>query len=134
MTAKRYHDLDALRAVAMLLGIVLHGILSFVGWLIWPVQCEPIRTLWDSGHVHSWVPHVLVLFRERILYHDDVAKEGHGRLLVHRFKRIVLPFFVLGFLIFPMLNNMKALADWVGEGSEERVAESSEDKETRKRV
>ena len=32
-----------------------------------------------------------------------------------------------------MLNNMRALAEWVGEGSEERVAESSEDKETRKR-
>ncbi len=26
---KRYHDLDALRAFAMLLGIVLHGVISF---------------------------------------------------------------------------------------------------------
>ena len=51
-------------------------------------------------------------------------------MLVHRFKRIVLPFFVLGLLIFPMLNNMRALAEWVGEGREERVAETSEDKET----
>ena len=95
-------------------------------------RCEPVRTLWDSGHVHSWVPHVLVLFRERILYHDDVGKRGSAGLLVHRSKRIVLPFFVLGLLIFPMLNNMKALADWVGEGREERVAETSEDKETEK--
>ena len=31
---KRYHDLDALRACAMLLGIVLHGIIAFgePGW------------------------------------------------------------------------------------------------------
>ena len=26
---KRYHDLDALRAFAMLLGIALHGVISF---------------------------------------------------------------------------------------------------------
>ena len=78
MTAKRYHDLDALRAVAMLLGIVLHGMLSLRRMVdLAGSGCEPIRTLWDSGHVHSWVPHVLVFFRERILYHDDVAKKGH---------------------------------------------------------
>ena len=37
---KRFHDLDALRAFAMLLGIVLHGALSFfpVPISIWPVQ------------------------------------------------------------------------------------------------
>lgn len=27
---KRYHDLDALRGFAMLLGIVLHGLMSFM--------------------------------------------------------------------------------------------------------
>ena len=27
---KRYHDLDALRATAMLLGILLHGVISFL--------------------------------------------------------------------------------------------------------
>jgi peptidoglycan/LPS O-acetylase OafA/YrhL len=35
---KRYHDLDALRAFAMLLGIVLHGVLSFFPVPIWPAQ------------------------------------------------------------------------------------------------
>ena len=37
---KRFHDLDALRAFAMLLGIVLHGALSFfpVPTSIWPAQ------------------------------------------------------------------------------------------------
>ena len=35
---KRYHDLDALRAFAMLLGIVLHGALSFFPVPIWPAQ------------------------------------------------------------------------------------------------
>lgn len=36
--AQRYHDLDALRAFAMLLGIVLHGALSFFPMPIWPAQ------------------------------------------------------------------------------------------------
>ena len=31
-------DLDALRAFAMLLGIVLHGLLSFINIPLWPVQ------------------------------------------------------------------------------------------------
>ena len=35
---KRFHDLDALRAFAMLLGIVLHGVLSFFPVSIWPAQ------------------------------------------------------------------------------------------------
>ena len=35
---KRFHDLDALRAFAMLLGIVLHGVLSFMPVPIWPAQ------------------------------------------------------------------------------------------------
>ena len=34
----RYHDLDGLRAFAMLLGIVIHGVLSFVGTPIWSAQ------------------------------------------------------------------------------------------------
>ena len=35
---KRYHDLDALRAFAMLLGIALHGFCSFFPLPIWPAQ------------------------------------------------------------------------------------------------
>ncbi|MBL6828164.1 MAG: acyltransferase family protein, partial [Opitutales bacterium] len=38
MEKTRFHDLDALRAFAMLLGIVLHGLLSFTPIPIWPVQ------------------------------------------------------------------------------------------------
>jgi peptidoglycan/LPS O-acetylase OafA/YrhL len=36
--AQRYHDLDALRAFAMLLGIVLHGAISFFPKPSWPAQ------------------------------------------------------------------------------------------------
>ena len=34
----RYHDLDALRSFAMILGIAIHGIFSFNGMPVWPAQ------------------------------------------------------------------------------------------------
>ena len=133
MTAHRYHDLDALRAFAMLLGIVIHGLLSFVGWSVWPVQDVNQSELYGIPvmFIHGFRMS-LFFFVSGFFTMMMWEKRGSTGLLVHRFKRIVLPFFVLGFLIFPMLNNMKALADWVGEGREERVAETSEDKETEK--
>ena len=133
MTAHRYHDLDALRAFAMLLGIVIHGLLSFVGWSVWPVQDVNQSELYGIPvmFIHGFRMS-LFFFVSGFFTMMMWEKRGSAGLLVHRFKRIVLPFFVLGFLIFPMLNNMKALADWVGERREERVAETSEDKETEK--
>ena len=133
MTAHRYHDLDALRAFAMLLGIVIHGLLSFVGWSVWPVQDVNQSELYGIPvmFIHGFRMS-LFFFVSGFFTMMMWEKRGSAGLLVHRSKRIVLPFFVLGLLIFPMLNNMKALADWVGEGREERVAETSEDKETEK--
>ena len=81
MTAKRYHDLDALRAVAMLLGIVLHGMLSFVGWLIWPVQDASQSELYGIPVMFIHGFRMSLFFRKRILYHDDAAPKGHGRVV-----------------------------------------------------
>ena len=38
MGKQRYHFLDGLRGAAMLLGLVLHGVLSFAGIPIWPAE------------------------------------------------------------------------------------------------
>jgi hypothetical protein len=43
--AQRYHDLDALQAFAMLLGIVLHGTLSFFPIPIWSGQASRVSRL-----------------------------------------------------------------------------------------
>ena len=130
MTAKRYHDLDALRAFAMLLGILLHGLLSFVGWPIWPAQDINQSELYfiPLMFIHGFRMS-LFFFVSGFFTMMMWQKRGSVGLLAHRAKRIVLPFFALGFLVFPMLNNMKSFADWVGEGREERVVESSEGKE-----
>jgi hypothetical protein len=38
ISGQRYHHLDALRAFVMLLGLVLHSLLSFIDLPIWPAQ------------------------------------------------------------------------------------------------
>jgi len=131
MTAKRYHDLDALRAFAMLLGIVLHGLLSFVGWPIWPVQDINQSKLYfiPLMFIHGFRMS-LFFFVSGFFTMMMWQKRGTGGLLVHRAKRIVLPFFVLGLLLFPMLNNMPAFADWVGEEEEGKSVAPEEGKES----
>lgn len=122
MEKNRYHDLDALRSFAMLLGIVLHGLLSFIPTPIWAVQDIKqseffgIPLMFIHGFRMS-----LFFFISGFFTMMTWQTKGTKRLLAHRSKRIILPFVVSGILIFPMLNNMWAFADWVGEEIEERI-------------
>ena len=104
---RRLHDLDALRAFAMLLGIGLHGVLSFTtfapfGW------AAVDRTEWSGFDtffhaVHGFrMPLFFLLsgFFTAMLW----RRRGLGGLLGHRSKRILLPL-VLGSLLFvPAVN------------------------------
>ena len=109
MEKTRYHDLDALRAFAMLLGIVLHGLLSFLPTPIWPVQdiyqseVYFIPLMFIHGFRMS-----LFFFISGFFTMMMWQKRGSVRLLQHRAKRILLPFFIFGALLFPLLNNMGA--------------------------
>ena len=49
-SAPRYHHLDALRATAMLLGIVMHGFLSFFENSYWPVQDLQQHELYETAN------------------------------------------------------------------------------------
>ena len=67
----RRYDLDALRAVAMLLGIVLHGALSFIPGvgMFWGVQDIASRPWFGvlNSSIHGWrMP--LFFFGERFLH------------------------------------------------------------------
>ena len=88
----RRHDLDALRAFAMLLGIALHTALSFIPSLPWSVQ----DTKQDGGfHMFFFAVHgfrmplffLLSGFFTAMLW----QKRGLASLLMHRTKRILLP-------------------------------------------
>lgn len=106
VSTPRRHDLDALRAFAMLLGIALHGGMSFI-----PSPYDAVAVVHDaqtsmvialfSGIVHGFRMQVFFLisgFFTAMLW----RKRGLKSLLTQRFKRIVLPL-VLGMVtIIPL--------------------------------
>ncbi|MEC8863920.1 MAG: acyltransferase family protein, partial [Planctomycetota bacterium] len=83
----RRYDLDALRAVAMLLGIVLHGAISFIpgAGMIWGVQdieSKPWFGVLNSS-IHGWRMPLFFLvsgFFTAMLW----KKRGIWALLKHR--------------------------------------------------
>ena len=100
----RRSDLDALRAAAMLLGILLHAGLSFVPFP-WPVQDER-----QSGFywflfaaIHGFRMPVFFLlsgFFTAMLW----RRRGMKSMLTHRFRRVLLPFLLGLVTIVPAVN------------------------------
>ena len=101
----RRHDLDALRAVAMIAGIFLHGMMSFAPLPgdAWPVQ--------DIGRHHGFDIAMSVVhgFRMQLFFLISGfftamlwRKRGLKALLNHRFKRIFLPLLIGMFTIIPV--------------------------------
>jgi peptidoglycan/LPS O-acetylase OafA/YrhL len=112
-TAERLHALDALRAGALLLGIVLHGALSFVPLVpdvLWPVH--DVSQHWALG-VLAYVIHVFrmsVFFLvagllARALFH----RLGAPAYWRNRARRIALPLVLAWPLCFGLLG---AVALW----------------------
>ncbi len=103
----RRHDLDALRAVAMLLGIVLHASLAYVPGIPWPVQdTQPapwLGLLFLAIHGFRMPLFFLISgFFTAMLW----KKRGAKAMLAQRYKRVFVPL-VLGFCtLLPLL-------DWV---------------------
>ena len=91
---KRYHDLDALRACAMLLGIVIHGLLSFVPI---PLPGAP-QDINQNPESYGYVFNFIHGFRMQLFFlvsgfFTVMLWRNHGlrKLLKHRAKRILLP-------------------------------------------
>lgn len=116
----RRNDLDALRAVAMLLGIGLHAALSFIPG-VWPVQDSLHNdsfTLFFSA-VHGFRMPLFFLisgFFTAMLW----RKRGLSALLKHRFKRIFIPCMIGLVTIVPALNWSigKGISTGAGTGAE----------------
>ncbi|MCP3904314.1 MAG: acyltransferase family protein [Planctomycetes bacterium] len=110
----RRHDLDALRAFAMLLGIGLHAALSFMD-IPWVVH-DRVRAP-EFGYVVSAIhgfrmPLFFLLsgFFTAMLW----RKRGLGGLLRHRAKRIALP---LGLGCATIVPAMWVIVIWAGSGN-----------------
>ncbi|MHC4695719.1 MAG: acyltransferase family protein [Planctomycetota bacterium] len=110
----RRHDLDALRAFAMLLGIALHAALSFMDfpWVVQDRFREPAIGLFVAA-IHGFrMPLFFLLsgFFTAML----CRRRGLGGLLRHRAKRIALPL-VLGCVT--VVPAMWAIVSWAGSGN-----------------
>ncbi len=99
---ERRHDLDALRSVAMLLGIVLHAALAYTGIPIWPTVDDAWPPFMEINNIiHGFrMPLFFLLsgFFTAMLW----KRRGLGGLLIHRVKRILLPLVVGMFTIIPL--------------------------------
>ena len=102
-SAPRYHHLDALRATAMLLGIVMHGLLSFFENDYWPAQDLQQHELYET------VNHAIHGFRMPLFflisgYFTTMLwkRRGLGKLLQHRVQRILLPLVIGGMVFIPL--------------------------------
>ena len=121
----RYHDLDALRAFAMLLGILLHAVLSFNQTPIWPAQdnFQDAKFQIVNNSIHGFRMQLFFLvsgFFASMMW----LKRGTAGLIWHRFKRILLPLVVFSLFIIPALTHMPKLA----ERKKEAISEQSESK------
>lgn len=108
---KRIYGLDALRAMAMLLGIVLHAAIAYKVFPnpTWPAD-DAYHSYWYDGAywmIHTFRMQLFYLvagFFARMLY----LKIGEKDFISHRIKRIAIPFagsliFILPFTIAPFL-------------------------------
>ncbi len=106
----RRPDLDALRAVAMLLGIVLHAALSFFPsyWMVADRRQDAAFGVVVSA-IHGFrMPLFFVMsgFFSAMLLH----RRGRRSLVKHRFFRVFLPLVAGMLTIVPLTNGISALA------------------------
>jgi peptidoglycan/LPS O-acetylase OafA/YrhL len=119
----RRSDLDALRAVAMLLGIVLHAALSFCPslWLVADSRPEPAFAIVVSA-IHGFrMPVFFVMsgFFSAML----LRRWGRWSLVKHRFRRVFLPLLLGMFTIVPLTSWISSVA--LSSASQKRSSTSS---------
>ena len=103
ITNARRHDLDALRGIAMLLGIALHAALAYLGagWTVVDAEASPLLAALVSFTHGFRMPLFFALsgFFSAMLF----QQRGLGGLLKHRAKRVLLPLVVSCVTIVPVM-------------------------------
>ncbi|MDE2906639.1 MAG: acyltransferase family protein, partial [Acidobacteriota bacterium] len=115
----RFHDLDALRGFAMLLGILLHAGVFLVPVEYWPVH-EPWA--WETppeANVYAWILSVIHGFRMPLFFllsgfFTAMLWQSRGlqRLWRHRLNRLGLPLAAGMFTVVPAIVWLEAGADF----------------------
>lgn len=110
----RYHSFDALRALALLLGIVFHATESFApGMINWAV-IDNQANQYTGGFFY--ISHIFRLslffmmagFFAHMVYH----KKGERRFTWERFQRILIPL-VVGWIIIYPINVFVFVSGWI---------------------
>ena len=95
LPGSRWHDLDAVRAFALLLGVALHGVMSFMSPRVWLIA-DTHTAVWADGLfyvIHSFrmtLFFVLAGFFARLM----LQKKGVAAFVGNRLKRIAVPLVV----------------------------------------
>lgn len=123
-SSSRRHDLDALRAVAMLMGIALHAALSFTPFP-WPVQDSRQHGTFGLifAAVHGFrMPLFFLLsgYFTAMLW----RRRGLKELLWHRFRRVFLPCMLGLVTIVPAVTWVAGIG--IQRGQEKAIASASE--------
>ena len=115
----RFHDLDALRGFAMLLGILLHAGVFLVPVEYWPVH-EPWA--WETppeANVYAWILSVIHGFRMPLFFllsgfFTAMLWQSRGLRLLwrHRVERLGLPLLAGMFTVVPAIVWLEAGADF----------------------
>lgn len=109
---ERIHALDSLRAIMMLLGLVLHSVITYIGgepYVAWPIR-DPNNfnpnLEWISSLIHVFrMPIFMVVagFFAALLFYE----RGARRMFKNRMNRITLPFLVFVIILFvPVVGGM----------------------------
>ncbi len=119
LTMTRFHDLDALRGVAMLLGILLHA-----GVFLVPVEFWPVHDPWawetaPEANVYAWILSAIHGFRMPLFFLVSGfftamlwRSRGLHRLARHRLERVGLPLLAGMFTVVPAIAWLEQGADF----------------------
>ncbi len=109
---ERLHALDSLRAIMMMLGVVLHSVLTYIGgepYSVWKIR-DPLyfntNLEWISACIHVFrMPIFMVVagFFAALLFYE----RGERRMIKNRMNRITYPFLAFLFiLVVPVVGGM----------------------------
>ncbi|MFH4969340.1 acyltransferase family protein [Gaetbulibacter sp. M240] len=105
---ERLHSLDSLRAIMMMLGIVLHTSITYIGGkpsFGWPLRdpgTESSFLEWILSTIHNFRMPIFMLiagFFAALLFYDRTPK----KMIINRAKRILYPFAVFLVILWPLV-------------------------------
>lgn len=114
----RWHDLDAVRAFALLLGVVLHGVMSFMTPRIWIIA----DTVTGTGpNIAFYIIHifrmttffVLAGFFARMM----MEKRGVGGFIGNRLKRVAVPLVIFWPIVLATIIAVAIIANMPAPGA-----------------